>query len=113
MKLHLTASGFELGNELEKYASGKAAQLSKEIPRKLREQAVCQMHFTQTDRRKAKISTCTVLVKLKDEAFHAEESTQHMYAALDIAVVHMEHQLSDYLLQHGLKKPPEQGWQLP
>ena len=113
MKLHITASGFDLGSELEKYASGKAAQLNKEIPRKLRAQSVCDMHFAQTKGDELKVSTCTILVKLGEEEFHAEESTQHMYAALDIATVHMEHQLDDYLLRHGLKKPAKRDWQVP
>ena len=113
MKVHLSANGFELGSELEKYADGKAADLYKEIPRPLRADAVCDIQFTQRTVKRTKISTCTLKLKIGGDEFRAEESTQHMYAALDIAVVHVERQLSDHLARKQSGGRGKGGWQVP
>jgi len=41
---------------------------------------------------------------LGETRFRSEETTQHMYAALDIAVVHVERQLADHLAKQP-KRP--------
>lgn len=97
MKIHLSASGFELTSELEKYANTKVAQLVRQVPRKLRPTAVCKIHFTQKLPPKAvAMNTCSITFSLDAAELKAEETTQHMYVALDIAAVHIAHQLADY-----------------
>lgn len=112
MKLHIQATGFELDRELEKYVDGKVSQLYKELPRKLRADANCDIAFRQSGRGSSKASTCKVTVMLDGVTFQAEESTQHMYAALDIAVVHVVHQLEGHLVEQGYKQRRGE-WRLP
>jgi ribosomal subunit interface protein len=97
MKLHITATGFELDRELEKYATKKALLVGRKVPRKVRPQASCTVAFSLVHSKKVKYNTCTVTLAYDDAQFSAEETTQHMYAALDIAVVHVEQQLKDHL----------------
>jgi ribosomal subunit interface protein len=96
MKLHLTAEGFDLTGDLEKYADVKLRRLRRIIPKQLRAQAICSVHFKQVKRGDLKHNSCTLTVELADAEVKAQETTQHMYAALDIACVHIEHQLADY-----------------
>jgi len=97
MKIRLSASGLELTAELEKYTHAKIVRLSRKVPRGLRAQSLCDVHFVQTRRKGSKINTCVVAFTLDDTKLKAEETTLHMYAALDIAIVHLEHQLTDYI----------------
>lgn len=104
MKLKLTASGFDLSTELEKYAAKKAERLERIIPKQLRNRASCTVDFRQVTRKNTKINTCTLTLIVADETLQAKESTVHMYAALDIACVHVAQQLSDYAAAHRKRR---------
>jgi ribosomal subunit interface protein len=97
MKIRLSASGLDLTAELEKYAHAKIAQLAKKVPRDLRAPSLCDVHFMQSRKKDAKLNTCVVAFTLDSTKLKAEETTLHMYAALDIAIVHLEHQLADFV----------------
>jgi len=100
MKLLFSATGFTLTGELEKYATNKLARLTRQVPRQLRPAASCALDFTLVQQPDVKFSTCALTLTMDGESFKAEETTQHMYAALDIAVVHLEQQLKDYAARH-------------
>jgi ribosomal subunit interface protein len=95
MKVHIRAEGFELTAELEKYASSKIAQLARRVPRNLRPLAGCEAVFVRG--RAQKSNTCSLTLTLGDSELHSRETTQHMYAALDIAAVHVEQELKEYM----------------
>jgi len=97
MKIRISVSGFELSAELEKYANLKIAHLIRRVPRKLRSAAVCEVLFTQTHRKDTKFSTCSISFAVGNAELRAEETTLHMYAALDIAAVQVERQMADYV----------------
>ncbi len=97
MKIQLSVSGLELSGELEKYANGKITQLARRVPRKLREAAACEVQFTQKHKKGVKFSTCSISFTVGETVLRAEETTLHMYAALDIAAVQVERQLADYV----------------
>jgi len=100
MKIRYSAQGFELTGELEKYAAGKLARLSRRVPRRFRAKAAYEVVFRQTTRKGVKINTCSIVLKLPDAEFTAKETTRHMHAALDIAAVQIERQLKDYARSH-------------
>lgn len=100
MKIRLSTSDFDLTLELEKYANIKLAALSRKVPRRMRPQAFCDVHFTQVRRKGAKFNTCVIGLTIDDTKLRAEETTLHMYTSLDIAVVHIERQLNDYAAKH-------------
>lgn len=100
MKTLYSAEGLELTGELTKYANGKSAHLARKIPRRLRSKAACKVSFGQTASSEHKLNTCRIVLTLDDTELRAEETTQHMYAALDIAAVHIEQQLAEYIHTH-------------
>ena len=96
MKIYYVAESFDLTKELEKYSERKAKQLRRIVPRQLRKNAVCQMEFTRKLQGDKKLNTCCVTLEVADTELKVTETTQHMYASLDVATVHMQHQLADY-----------------
>jgi putative sigma-54 modulation protein len=97
MKIHFAADGIELTVELEKYANSKIAHLARKVPRRYRTYASFKVVFSQVIRKGTKQCTCDLNLWIDDTDLRAEETTQHMYASLDIAAVHIEQQLRDYL----------------
>lgn len=97
MKIHFSSKGLELTVELEKYAARKVTHLSRRIPRKLRPAAGCNVSFARATQKGAKLNTCTISLTIDDVELKASETTQHMYAALDIASVQIEQQLKDHV----------------
>ncbi len=100
MKIHITSRGLDLTTDLEKYANRKLARLAKKVPRRKRAEAVCKIVFAQVRRRGKEINTCSIDFVFNSTQLRAQETTLHMYAALDIAAVHMERQIIDFAAQH-------------
>jgi len=97
MKVRFSAVGFDLDAELDKYAAKKVVHMSRHVPRKEKAEAVCEVQFTHVKSKGIKYSTCAITFRLHEaNELKAEETTQHMYAALDIAAVRIEQQLEDY-----------------
>jgi ribosomal subunit interface protein len=96
MKVRFATEGFELTTELDKYAARKVAQMTRRIPRKPKADASCEVRFAHSERAGVKHNTCSITFTLGKEELKAEESTQHMYAALDIAAVRIQQQLETY-----------------
>lgn len=118
MKIHFSAKGLELNAELEKYANGKIVGLVKKVPRRLRAEAVVSIDFLQHRKKGKDFKTCSIMFTFNDTELKAAETTLHMYAALDIAAVHMERQLIDYATKrHGgsltarLRRRLKKDWQ--
>ncbi len=93
MKVHIAAKGLELTDELEKYAHHKLARLNRKVPRRLRAEAGYELSLTQTTSKGAKYNTCSIVLTLGEHECMAKETTLHMHAALDVAVVQIEQQL--------------------
>jgi len=66
----------------------------------LRIYALCDVHFMQVSRRGKKFNTCVVGLSMDGTKLRSEETTLHMYTALDIAAVHVERQLVDYIAKY-------------
>ena len=96
MKVSYSTQDFKLTDDLEKYANNKIARLVKKVPRRLRPNATFEITFGQVVRKADKLNTCSVGLAFGDVELLAKETTQHMYAALDIAAAHIEQQLKNY-----------------
>ena len=96
MTIRYSVKGLTLTSELEKYANGKVVRLNRRIPRRFRAHAGCKVTFVQVTRKGTKFNTCDITLTLDGVEFKAKETTLHMYAALDVAVVYIEQQLRDY-----------------
>lgn len=97
MKTQFSTKGIDLTSELEKYANRKVAHISRRVPRKLRATVDCEVAFARATKKGTKLNTCTITLGIDDVELKACETTQHMYAALDIAAVQIEQQLKDYV----------------
>ncbi|MEJ0073732.1 MAG: HPF/RaiA family ribosome-associated protein [Candidatus Saccharibacteria bacterium] len=98
--------------------AAKAAQIAKQLPRKLRAGASCDVQLDFEKHKGHKLNTCSVTFMVDDMELKAEETTQHMYTALDIAAVHVRQQVADYLarreiygVRQRLKRTLKAEWQ--
>jgi ribosomal subunit interface protein len=95
----VNAEGFDLTPKLRKYTSGKVRAIEKYIPRYARQSAALAVHFKVA--KKGQEKTCTLALELPHETLAVRETTEHMYAALDIATVEMRRKLADYKGKHS------------
>jgi len=58
---------------------------------------VCEVRLAQIVRKGTAFNTCTITFTVGKAELRAEETTLHMYAALDIAAVQVERQLADFV----------------
>jgi ribosomal subunit interface protein len=98
MHIEITTQGLELTQELDKYTQSKLGRIARLVARLSQHgsSTICAVRFTQTHTKETKVNTCTLKVTLGSETFTAEETTQHMYAALDIVTRQIEQQLKAY-----------------
>jgi len=102
MKTYVSVTGLTLKPELEKYAAGKLARISRRIPRKYRAQADFQIELKRAVAKDTKHNTCGIVLSFDGVELRAQETTQHMYAALDICAVQIESQLKSHLQENRL-----------
>lgn len=95
----VNAEGFNLTPKLQKYTTNKVHTIEKYVPRHARQVAVLAVHFKMTKRGKEK--TCTLALELPHETLAVRETTDHMYAALDMTMVEMRRKLADYKSKHS------------
>lgn len=95
----VSAEGFDLTPKLQKYTASKLRDIEKYIPRHARQAAVLAVHFKVA--KKGQEKTCTLALELPFETLAVRETTGHMYAALDIAVVEMRRKVADYKGKHS------------
>lgn len=101
LKNVITAEKFALNSELQKYTQKKIDGLEKYIPKHARLSAHAEVRFLQNHAKDKKQSVCEVTLHLPHENLFASETTQHMYAALDIVAAHIQAQLGTYKAKYG------------
>lgn len=84
--------GVEPTDKLKKYILRKVRELEKYVPLKAREPAELTVHL-QTD---ADGKTCRLSLALPHDTLAAHETTEHLYAALDITMAELRRQLVEY-----------------
>jgi len=100
MKTQITARGFELNAEFNRYIRHKLAELNRRLPRGVRAEIPCALTLTQKHRKDGEAKTCAIVLRLPNETLKAQETTQHMYAALDIVVESMGAQVREYKVRN-------------
>ena len=93
MKTQITATGFELTLDLQKYTQQKLRRVGRKLPRKVGRASTCMVSYRQAVRSGTKYNTCELTLTQGDITLMSKETTSHMYAALDVAVVHLEQQI--------------------
>ncbi|HSX05593.1 MAG TPA: HPF/RaiA family ribosome-associated protein [Candidatus Saccharimonadales bacterium] len=99
MHVTITATGLTPNSELQKYAKRKIAEVTRRVPLKVKAEAIYTVQLAQKRSRGQTVKTCTLALTLPDAEFTATETTQHMFAALDIATANIRTQLRAYTLQ--------------
>lgn len=100
MYIKFQAAGGELTPELQKYTYRKLAPLLRRMPRSMRASARFMVSFERRTAKKQTVGSCKIVCAASGQIWTAEETTQHIYAALDIAVVQIEQQCKQYLRSH-------------
>lgn len=95
----VTAKNFSPTPALEKYIQQKVTATEKYVPRILRESAHLQINMHQAGPEGNRRCTCEIGLKIPSFSVHAKETTQHMYAAVDVAIAHIRQQLAEYKAQ--------------
>jgi ribosome-associated translation inhibitor RaiA len=107
MKTDLTFRGYAEPNvELQKYARHKLSELGRKVPRSIRAETTCSVKFTRQRKKEGGHKTCTMVLVLPHQTLEAQETTRHMYTALDIAVAHLVQLLHEYKLQYHRRRLP-------
>ncbi len=100
LKVIITGEKFELTPKLERYIHKKMLTLQKYIPRTARESAQIEVRLKQITSKTKETNTCDLTLYLPKASLHAKETTEHMYAAFDVAVASIQHQVTAYKTKH-------------
>lgn len=92
MILRTNIEGFVTTEDLDKYLRAKLARLDRYIPRRERPTTLIEVILTEQGS-STPLRTCQLTLKLRRDELRAKETTQHMYASIDIATADMEQQL--------------------
>lgn len=96
MIVRISADNFELSEELAKYASNKLNGLGRFVRRRDRPTTLVEAVFSEQRGSSVDVKTCQLTLRLRREEFIAQESTQHLYASLDVATASVEQWLKDF-----------------
>jgi len=94
-----SADGFESLPKLKKYCSTKLVTLEKYVPRRARASAKLDVRFWLDHAKRQK--TCRLVLVLPEAVLTVTETTDHAYAALDIAAAEIKRQLAEYKAKHS------------
>lgn len=97
MYIKFQAAGDELTPELQKYTYRKLTPLVRRMPRPMRASARFVVSFERRTTKKQTVGSCKIICAAAGQVWTAQETTQHIYAALDIAVVQIEQQCKQYV----------------
>jgi putative sigma-54 modulation protein len=101
VELSITAKHVELSERLEKYVRGKVSKLEKYVPRAARSDIRVEVRLVQKAAEGAPGCACELTLHLPQVTLVASETTQHIYAAVDVAVAHVGEQLKTYKAKHA------------
>ncbi len=100
-KFEISATRLELDDRLKKYVTKKLATLDKYLPRQARPSAHMEVRFKEHKSGGQKQSVCDVTLHLPNETIKICESTQNVYAAVDIVEAKLKQQIKKYKELHS------------
>lgn len=99
-KLEINGQHTELTPELKKYVSRKIGRLDRYQSRHTRASMHAEVHLKESNAKKKKQFTCSVVMHLPHETLDASETTINMFAAIDIVETKLRGQLKKYKDTH-------------
>lgn len=100
LKVVVTGEKFDISPKLEQYIQRKIRAFEKYIPRTARESAQIEIRLKESRSKTNQTRTCDLTLYLPKASLHARETTEHMYAAFDITIANLQHQVAEYKAQH-------------
>ncbi|MFA5004152.1 MAG: ribosome-associated translation inhibitor RaiA [Candidatus Saccharimonadales bacterium] len=101
LKLTIEGVHINLDGDLEKYANKKIGGLEKYVPKRARESAHAEVILKRVPSKDKNKFCCEITLHLPHEILNCKETTQHLYAAIDVASAKARHQLQKYKDEHG------------
>lgn len=99
-KFDLTASHLELDDRLKKYATKKLATIDKYLSKHVRPTAHMEVRLKEHTSNGQKQCVCDVTFHLPQDTLKIHDSTQNIYAAIDIVEAKLKQQVKKYKELH-------------
>jgi ribosomal subunit interface protein len=85
----------ERTEKLEKYVLSKVSTIEKYLSRTAREAGKVIVHLRQTGSKGNGANVCKIVLQLPKGSLTAKEVTPHLFAAIDVAIANLRHQLTE------------------
>ncbi len=102
-KIEIEGVHMEVDDNIRRYVLKKIAKLDKYLPKQAKESAHAEV-ILKSKESKGNRSTCEVTLFLPKETINVKESTQNIYAAIDIVEAKLKHQIEKYKELHASYK---------
>ncbi len=99
-KFELSATHLEIDDKLKKYITKKIASVDKYISRHVRPSAHLEVRLKEHRANGQRQSVCDVTLHLPHETIKISESTQNIFASVDIVEAKLKQQLRNYKELH-------------
>ncbi len=99
-KFELSATQLELDDRLKKYVTRKLATIDKYLSKHIRPSAHLEVRLKEHKSSGQKQSICDVLLYLPHDTIKIRESTQNIYASIDIVEAKLKQQVRHYKELH-------------
>lgn len=104
MKLTIEGVHVNLDSDLRKYANKKIGGLEKYIPKRARESAHADVILKRMPSKDKNKFCCEITLYLPRETLNCKETTQHLYAAIDVSSAKAQQQLRKYKDEYGVPR---------
>lgn len=99
-KFELSATHMELDDRLKKYVTRKLANIDKYLSKHIRPSAHLEVRLKEHKASGQKQSVCDVTLHLPHDTIKIRESTQNIFASIDIAEAKLKQQVRRYKDSH-------------
>lgn len=99
-KFELSATHVELDDRLKKYVTRKLANIDKYMSKHVRPSAHLEVRLKERKANGQKLSICDVMLYLPHGTIKITESTQNMFASIDIVEAKLKQQVRNYKELH-------------
>lgn len=99
--IDISGIGYELEEDIKRYARRKIGRLDRFVPRKARPSLRAEVRLRQTNESHGNKYECEVVFHVPDEQLTAHDSTMNMFAAIDIVEEKMKNTLRRYKEKHA------------
>jgi len=99
--IDISGIGYELEEDIKRYARRKIGRLDRFVPRKARPSLRAEVRLRQTNESHGNKYECEVVFHVPDDQLTAHDSTMNMFAAIDIVEEKMKNTLRRYKEKHS------------